>query len=66
MSGHRILRYLALVSAVAGVACSDITGPPSPVANKSVSPKAPTAASFSRYILISGSWVCVDGCEEGK
>ena len=62
MTGHRVLRYLALVSAIAGLACSDATAPTTPAIQKSVSPTAPVGASFSRYILISGSWVCVEGC----
>jgi len=62
MTGHRAFRYLALVSAIAGLACSDVTAPTTPAIQKSVSPTAPVGASFSRYILISGSWVCVEGC----
>jgi hypothetical protein len=66
MSGRRVLRYLAIVSAVAGLACGDYTGPTSPSSQKVVNPTSNVSASFSRYILISGAWVCVDGCEEAK
>jgi len=66
MSGRRVLRYLAIVGAVACLACGDYTGPTSPSSQKLVSPTSNVGASYSRYILISGAWVCVDGCEEGK
>ncbi len=64
MSGHRMFRYLILtVSAMAGLACGDFTSATSPT-NKSVPPAANTAASFSRYILISGVSVCVENCDQ--
>ena|SRR2546423_7721680 len=65
MSGGRWFRYLATVSAVAGlVACGDYTGSTSPP-EKKMTPTSPVGASFSRYILISGAWTCVEDCEEG-
>jgi len=66
MLGHRILRYLAVVSTVAGLACGDYTGPTSPSQQKVINPTSQVGASFSRYILISGAWVCVEGCELDK
>lgn len=66
MSGHRILRYLAVVSAAAGLACGDYSGLTSPPQQKVVTPTANVGASFSRYILISGVWTCVEGCEGAK
>ena len=63
MSGRRLIRYLAAVSAVACLACGDATGLTSPTTQK---PRAPTSnvnATYSRYILISGAWVCVEGCD---
>lgn len=65
MSGNRSFRYLAVVSAAAGLACGDYTGPTSPPQQKQVSSTSSVDASFSRYILISGVWVCVEGCDEG-
>ena len=62
MSGRRLFRYLAVVSAVAGLACGDYTALTSPTPNKTVNPAAPAGAAFSRYILISGVQVCVEGC----
>lgn len=53
------------VSAAIAVSCADITSPTS-AANAKVLPPSPTVgASFSRYILISGAWVCVEGCALG-
>jgi hypothetical protein len=66
MTGRRLFRYLAVVSAAAGLACGDYTGVTSPTQQKQVSPTANVNASFSRYILISGVWVCVEGCENSK
>ena len=67
MSGNRVLGFLALVSAAAGLACGDYTGPTSPSSEqKVVSPTANVGASFSRYIVISGALVCVEGCETEK
>ena len=65
MSGHRVVRYLVVgVGALACMACSDSALPTSPSSAKLDIPTAPVSASYSRYILISGVWVCVD-CEEG-
>ena len=65
MLGHRVVRYLALtVSLLAGSACGDYTRLTSPGPSKIVSPTAPVGATFSRYILISGVWVCVEDCEK--
>ncbi len=66
MLGCRVFRYLAVVSAVAGLACGDYTGPTSPSQQKVVNPTSNVGASFSRYILISGVWVCVEGCEQDQ
>ena len=66
MKGHRVFRYLALVSAAAGLACGDYTGITSPSQQKVVNPTASVGASFSRYILISGALVCVEGCDQDK
>ena len=63
MSGNRVLGYLAVVSAAAGLACGDYTGITSPPQQKHVNPTANVGASFSRYILISGVSVCVEGCD---
>ena len=63
MSGNRVLGYLAVVSAAAGLACGDYTGITSPPQQKQVNPTSNVGASFSRYILISGMWVCVEDCE---
>ena len=62
MSGRRLIRYLAAVSAFACLACGDYTALTSPTPNKVVNATAPTGAAFSRYILISGVTVCVEGC----
>jgi hypothetical protein len=66
MSGNRALRYLALVSAAAGLACGDYTGLTSPTPQKVINPTSNVGASFSRYILISGALVCVEGCDQDK
>ena len=63
MLGHRVFRYLAVVGAAAGLACGDYTGVTSPPQQKQVNPTANVGASFSRYILISGAWVCAEDCE---
>ena len=65
MLGHRVVRYLALtVSLLAGSACGDYTRLTSPAPSKIATPTVPVGASFSRYILISGVWVCVEDCEK--
>ena len=71
MSGRRLFRYLAAVSAFACIACGDYTALTSPTPKKVVNPTSPAGAAFSRYILISGVTVCVEGCgseasNEGK
>lgn len=61
MLSHRVVRYLGLaLSAAAVLSCGDYTSSTSPSQAKSLPPTA--GASFSRYILISGAWVCVEGC----
>jgi len=48
MSGHRIVRYLALsASALVGLACGDYTQPTSPASAKLLSPTLAVGASFS-------------------
>jgi hypothetical protein len=70
MSGHRVFRYLALgVGALLCLACGDSAYPTSPSSAKpniQNSPTAPVSAAYSRYILISGVWVCVDCSEASK
>lgn len=66
MKGRRLFRYLAAVSGLAGLACADFTGPTSPLQKKDVSPTAPVGATYSRWMLISGVWVCVDRCSENR
>jgi len=66
MSGRRYLRYLAAVSAVACLACGDSTRLTSPTPQKRVAPTSNVGATYSRYILISGSWVCVEGCDNER
>jgi hypothetical protein len=66
MSGRRLIRYLAVVSAVACLACGDTTRLTSPTPQKRVAPTSNVDATFSRYILISGAWVCVEGCENDR
>ena len=63
MSGSRLIRYLAAVSAVACLACGDATGLTSPTPQKPHAPTSNVNATYSRYILISGAWVCVEGCD---
>jgi len=65
MSGRRWFRYLAAVSAVACLACGDYTGSTSPPERK-LAPTIPVRGSFSRYILISGVWTCVEECDDGS
>jgi hypothetical protein len=67
MSGRRLVRCLAAVSAFACLACGDYTALTSPAPKKAVNPTSPVGAAFSRYILVSGVTVCVEGCTlEGK
>jgi hypothetical protein len=68
MFTSRILRQSILtIAALAGLACGDYTSPTSPSYEAKVVPQsAPVRASFSRYILISGVWVCVDCTTEVK
>lgn len=63
MFTSRILRKSILtIAALAGLACGDYSSPTSPSSYKPkvLSPSVVGRASFSRYILISGVWVCVD------
>ena len=63
MSSHRVFRYMAIgVGMLACLAFGDYAHPTSPTSAKFDAPTAPAGASFSRYILISGAWVCVDDC----
>ena len=63
MLSHRVVRYLGLaLSAAAVLSCGDYTSSTSPSQAKSLPPSPTAGASFSRYILISGAWVCVEGC----
>ena len=66
MKGRRFLRYLAAVSGLAGLACADYTSPTSPLERKDVSPTAPVGAVYSRWMLISGFWTCVDKCDDSR
>jgi hypothetical protein len=50
------------VGVLACLACGDYAHPTSPTSAKLDAPTAPAGAAFSRYILISGVWVCVDDC----
>src|SRR5256885_12538352 len=61
MPGRRWLGCVVLLSVAALSACSDFTGPTSSAQQK---PTSPVGASFSRYILISGAWTCVEGCDD--
>jgi len=64
MSRHHVVRYLVIATSVlAGVSCGDLSHPMAPAPSKQVSPTAPVGASFSRYILISGVWTCVENCD---
>ena len=67
MSSHRVFRYMAIgVGISACIACGDYAHPTSPTSGSFNTPTAPAGASFSRYILISGAWVCVDDCDTSK
>jgi hypothetical protein len=37
-----------------------------PVAPKATTKAAPNHVANSRYILISGVWTCVEGCQQGE
>ena len=66
MFTSRILRKsILIIAALAGLACGDYSSPTSPSSYKPkvLSPSMVGQPSFSRYILISGVWVCVD-CEK--
>ena len=65
MTVRRYLWCLALASAGAGIACGDFTSPTSP-SQKQLKPGSPVRAGFTRYILISGEWTCVEGCDENS
>jgi hypothetical protein len=70
MSGHRVFRYLAVgVGALLCLACGDSALPTSPTSAKlelQTGPNVPVGATYSRYILISGVWVCVDCPADGR
>ena len=62
MLGRRLVRYLAVVSAVAGLACGDYAALTGPSINKNENKTPPVNAGFSRYILISGVQACAEAC----
>lgn len=63
MSGHRVFRYLVLtVSVIGGLACGDFTSATSPQVDSKTAESA-VGPSYSRWILISGVVVCVEGCD---
>ena len=69
MFTSRILRKsILIIAALAGLACGDYSRLTSPSSDKPkvVPQSALVGASFSRYILISGVWVCVDCTSEAK
>jgi hypothetical protein len=69
MFTSRILRKSILtIATLAGLACGDYTSPTSPSSyNPKVLPQSAVEhASYSRYILISGVWVCVDCTSDTK
>ena len=69
MFTSRILRKsILIIAALAGLACGDYSSPTSPSSYKpkALSPSLVGHASFSRYILISGVWVCVDCPKEAS
>jgi hypothetical protein len=59
---NRMKKLLAVLAIVTLVAC-DATNTVAPEATVK---EAPTQVANSRYILISGVWTCVEGCEEGE
>jgi hypothetical protein len=61
MPVRRWLGCVVLVSAAAIAGCRDFTGPSSSAHKK---PTSPVGASFTRYILISGVWTCVEECDD--
>jgi hypothetical protein len=61
MPVRRWLGCVVLVCAAAIAGCRDFTGPTSSAHKK---PTSPVGASFSRYILISGVWTCVEACDD--
>jgi hypothetical protein len=61
-----LFRYLAAVSGLAGLACADYASPTSPLEKKDVSLTVPSNAVYSRWMLISGVWVCVDKCDNDR
>ena len=69
MFTSRILRKSVLtIAALAGLACGNYSSPTSPSSYKPkvLSPSMVGQPSFSRYILISGVWVCVDCASEAN
>ena len=63
MKGRRLHRYLAGLSVLSALACGDYTAPTSPLSKKDVSPTVPVGAVYSRWMLISGVWVCTEKCD---
>jgi hypothetical protein len=64
MSRRRWMGYLAVMGVVVGLAaCGDYTASTSPP-QKKVNPTAPGGGVYSRYILISGVWTCVEECDD--
>ena len=66
MKGRRLSRYLVALSGLAGLACADYASPTSPLEKKDVSLTVPTNGVYSRWMLISGVWVCVDKCDGSR
>ena len=64
MLGRRLIKCLAAVSAVAGLACGDYSALTSPPSTKTVNSSSPVTAAYSRYILISGAQPCTEGCTD--
>ncbi len=66
MSRRRWMGYLAVMGVVVGLAaCGDYTASTSPP-QKKISPTAPVGGVYSRYILISGVWTCVEECDDSR
>jgi hypothetical protein len=54
------MKKLLAVLVLGVLAACQSSSPVAPTETKT----APTQVSTSRYILISGVWTCVEGCEE--
>jgi hypothetical protein len=57
------MKKLLLVLAIATLVACEASNPVAPQAPKATK-AAPNHVANSRYILISGVWTCVDGCEQ--